>query len=394
MNRSTRPTPRAPRSTGFSFVELLFAVIILGIGFIMVAGIFPVAIRQSRLTSDETIAAADGRSASAVVQELVPSVVAAEKAVNSRSTPPPPMPPMPMVGLPPTAGVSGAYVPNPTPGNYAAELNNLQPKGTAGSSITVRGKVYSFRDPRLLNSADYPFADILWNSVEGNLINPTDPRSAYVLLYRRDVTYTNTDPAAAHPYTDGNVVATPASAAQLIVIPVQVRSRTIFDTTPGVETRRGGVADTSNEPATLEPKGVTVTLTNDGGGTGIDTATLAAAPALLAGAGNNLAAVAEGTFIVISDDKIPAPSGNAVDLRGSANGHIYRLGQPRPDLGADTYELAPGYDEASAAEDLTDATAYLVGRGLKNPSAPFSPDNRYEGYPQDVAVYTTFIRAQ
>lgn len=39
---------------GFSFVEILFALTILGIGFIMIAGIFPVAIRQTQLTYDET----------------------------------------------------------------------------------------------------------------------------------------------------------------------------------------------------------------------------------------------------------------------------------------------------------------------------------------------------
>lgn len=409
MNRSTRPTLHAPRSTGFSFVELLFAVIILGIGFIMVAGIFPVAIRQSRLTGDETIAAADGRSASAVVQELVPTVVAGERAVNARATPP--MPAMAVVGLPPTIGTFEATIDT---GTYAGSLSSIPAKGTSGSSITVRGKVYSFRDPRLLSAANsnYPFADILWNSVEGNLINPTDPRSAYVLLYRRDVTYTNTDPAAAHPYTDGNVVATPAPAAQLIVIPVQVRSRTIFDTTPGVETRRGGAANAGNppaldaspggEPATLEPKGVTVTLTNDGGGTGIDTIRLSGGGATLDPTGRNVLAVAEGAFVVISDDNVTtAPTGTAPDLRGAANGHIYRLGGPRPDLGATTYELAPGYDlqppasGPGTAEDLTDATAFLVGRGLKNPALAYNdPNNRYEGYPQDVAVFTTFIRAQ
>jgi len=42
------------RSRGFSFIEVLFAVILLGIGFIMIAGIFPVAIEQSTATVNET----------------------------------------------------------------------------------------------------------------------------------------------------------------------------------------------------------------------------------------------------------------------------------------------------------------------------------------------------
>jgi hypothetical protein len=39
---------------GFSFIEVLFAVILLGIGFIMIAGIFPVAIQQSTASANET----------------------------------------------------------------------------------------------------------------------------------------------------------------------------------------------------------------------------------------------------------------------------------------------------------------------------------------------------
>src|SRR5947209_11960518 len=40
-----------------SFAEILFAVMILGIGFIMVAAMFPVAIKQTQLTGQETNAA-------------------------------------------------------------------------------------------------------------------------------------------------------------------------------------------------------------------------------------------------------------------------------------------------------------------------------------------------
>ena len=39
--------PSSLRHRGFSFTEVLFAVIILGIGFIMIAAIFPVALMQS-----------------------------------------------------------------------------------------------------------------------------------------------------------------------------------------------------------------------------------------------------------------------------------------------------------------------------------------------------------
>ena len=60
---------RSPRR-GFSFVEILFAVMILGIGFILIAGIFPVAINQTQANGDETIAATTARSAAAIIANL------------------------------------------------------------------------------------------------------------------------------------------------------------------------------------------------------------------------------------------------------------------------------------------------------------------------------------
>jgi len=52
---------------GFSFTELLFAVMILGIGFIMIAAIFPVGLSQTKNNFDETQAASLARS---VVQAI------------------------------------------------------------------------------------------------------------------------------------------------------------------------------------------------------------------------------------------------------------------------------------------------------------------------------------
>jgi prepilin-type N-terminal cleavage/methylation domain-containing protein len=68
MDRRRHNTSRS-RRRGFSFTEVLFAVMILGIGFIMVAAIFPVAIQQSRTTSEETTGAAVARGAAAVLEK-------------------------------------------------------------------------------------------------------------------------------------------------------------------------------------------------------------------------------------------------------------------------------------------------------------------------------------
>ena len=46
-----------PARRGFSFTEILFAVMILGIGFIMIAAIFPVALQQTETSQAETVGA-------------------------------------------------------------------------------------------------------------------------------------------------------------------------------------------------------------------------------------------------------------------------------------------------------------------------------------------------
>src|ERR1700722_18115270 len=46
----------APRLSGvFTFIEVLFSVIIIGVGFIMVAAMFPIAIEQSQTNLSESV---------------------------------------------------------------------------------------------------------------------------------------------------------------------------------------------------------------------------------------------------------------------------------------------------------------------------------------------------
>src|SRR5687768_608030 len=56
-------SPRcAFRGRGYSFPEVLFAVAVLGIGFIMIAAIFPVALLQTQSTLEETVGTAVTRN--------------------------------------------------------------------------------------------------------------------------------------------------------------------------------------------------------------------------------------------------------------------------------------------------------------------------------------------
>src|SRR3954470_8053424 len=54
---------------GFTFTEVMFAVILLGIGFIMLAGIFPVAIQQTQTNVEESTGANVARSAAHYMEE-------------------------------------------------------------------------------------------------------------------------------------------------------------------------------------------------------------------------------------------------------------------------------------------------------------------------------------
>ena len=58
------------RQSAFSFIEVLFAVILLGIGFIMIAAVFPVAIQQTSVVSDETQATSLARDAIKKIQAI------------------------------------------------------------------------------------------------------------------------------------------------------------------------------------------------------------------------------------------------------------------------------------------------------------------------------------
>src|SRR5438105_671234 len=53
LNRKSKIENRKFRS-GYSFTEVMFAVVILGIGFIMIAAMFPAALHQSKTTMEET----------------------------------------------------------------------------------------------------------------------------------------------------------------------------------------------------------------------------------------------------------------------------------------------------------------------------------------------------
>lgn len=76
---------RRARQGGFNFTEVLFAVMILGIGFIMVAAIFPVALLQSKTTQEESAAAAIARGGANYIEQIATDAIMPETGGVVRS---------------------------------------------------------------------------------------------------------------------------------------------------------------------------------------------------------------------------------------------------------------------------------------------------------------------
>jgi hypothetical protein len=324
--------------TAFSFTEILFAVIVLGIGFIMVAAIFPVAIQQGKITTDQSSATAVAHGALNYLQQV---------GANSDSIP-------------------------------DAQGGPLFPAtGYAGSTAPYYGFVYSFRDPQvpaatvaipqgggLLNAPTSPSttnnpalstnasrpSDELWNRLNLSLILPSDPRYAFVALYQR-----NGDPTDRRTWSP---------FAQVWFIPVTPRARTVFSSTSDL------VAGTGLSTYNLQAKLVKVTIDRDPSANypsvGYNSAgakyILSHYVLYLYNTGTNAAApyqpqyFSENCYIIIANDQSAAQTidgKNNPDI-GRMNGHIYHVGLRRPDLDSPVtpqpypntiaYDLAPDGD--------------------------------------------------
>jgi hypothetical protein len=287
---------------GVTFPELMFAVILLGIGFIMLAAMFPVAIQQTRTTQEETAAAAIGASAVDMLCQLAPEL---ERAGL----------------LPPTTLSTWPSLP-PT-------------------SAVPHGAVLTLGDPRFADTDPPGNPTMLWERIRGNLIMASDPRFAFVPFYSR-----TRDAGGA-----------PARHAEFIVIVVQSRGQDRFI----------AARDVTNAPSGdcwLRGRIITVNLVERGP----DADWVVVPNPAEAGP------LTSGSFIVISDATMAATP------RPEAHGRVYRLGRQ---VNPTTWELAPGYDMRSNAEDLSGARALIVGRDPR--VVP------YEGPAPDVAVFRAVV---
>lgn len=322
------------RHRGFSFTELLFAVMIMGIGFIMIAAIFPVGLAQSKSNFDETQAANLARSAVALIER---NAHASDFVADGKMYPlQDPTPPFSSITY-----VAQAAMISPADPRYAWVGFYRREPGSSWAQLNVL----------VVNRAD-PFTGMRSGSDNDDF----DQRSgSSVDNYR-------------------------------ILEPRKVR---INATTDGV-TFLSGVSDTEDNHVRAAAPGAFVVIGNDNFPPTMSQADFEARVRVeeqpIGSTSDNWSATtptnADRTFFLNQ-------------LSNRLNGRVYRLGGQEI---ADRYAWFPGngmtdehfiYETGTVRRRITvtsleNATAYLVGRNRTGAQS-------FEGGAMDVAYYTSFI---
>jgi type II secretory pathway pseudopilin PulG len=364
-----------PCLRAFSFTEIMFAVIILGIGFIMVAAIFPVAIQQAKNNTEETSAAALARGAANYLDQIFADGPNKTGAQNTSSN-----------AFPSSVANDPGIVKQTTPTmpGVVQQPSHLIPD----QAIAV-------------NSAT------LWKAAAGNLVLSEDPRKGFVFLYRRQGQWN--DPNTWSPY------------AQVYIFPVQATASAAFDVARDTRVPNQYAANNFRVSANLQAREVQVAVVNDVAAlNGVDLIAFDMRSAVVAYRRANVEAAVEGAYVVIAADRVAGANA------GRMNGRIFRLGARHSEFDSNTalfpgidasvvYELQPGNDFApdpgangvmgTGHDDITSiglagntADAFLIGRSytpanLDNIAAgiPLAPP-LFEGAAMPIGVYTTFVK--
>lgn len=333
----------------------MFAVVILGVGFIMIAALFPVAIRQSKSTGDETSSAAFARAAANYV-----STVASDASVYY-STPAPTVMALPVQ-------TTRTY---PTSTNlYLSAWNN--------SAKTIA----------------------LWRSLRGNMISTDDPRYAWVAFYCRAQDL------------NGNLR---LPYAQLILICVHSTNKTIFDSTDIQQSTQARWTNLQGRPIRIN---IANGVANGTDLIGIQDDATVGTTVALPGA-KNAAAEGAFVIVSNDTTNSGRATGRIYRLgirRTDMDGQAVQSEQSSGTASTttfglvgmmDAWELMPGYDfkpettQTDAASGRTIPAlepttsgqtwqAYIVGRAFAD-NAYATPDPTFEGPAMDVSAYSTLI---
>lgn len=345
-------------------------MMILGLGFIMVAAMFPVAIRQTQETVLETTGASVAKSGASYMNRWGNWILTPGNATANTS-------PFYTWNFPPTNGKVMSY------GTFV--------QGVGSTPFTALPVTPTSGSAGGVGVANF------WQTLSGNLILSTDARYAWVPFYSRSVV--------------NNVN---ASNAQVTIIAVQCRNTSTFTnydlepivsgaTTmpPNLQGRQLLATFTDNRAAS-PPTPDTVQFYADGAGSGPTGLTFSApyAPSTFVGA------IAEGTFVIVADD---TTVNNTSARPFSCDGYVYRVGNPALNAsGTPTgaWELMPSNDLRTSPSLLvggvstlvepvgtatTTVRVFVVGRGYNNPA---NGDTTFAGPAMDIEAFSTFIKVQ
>ncbi len=338
---------------------------ILGVGFILIAGIFPAALSQTESTSEETVAAALGREGAAFVSRL-----------PHRSDP---------------------------------QVLTADPIGTlrpfdASPLTTTAGKS-------------------LWDMVRGNMIHVEDPRYAWVPFYRRfSINNVPLDYAQVFvlgvevrgrsqydPSLDTNASVDPAIGLTLLPFGILSKSTgpygcctvttnpagpdqlTLISSDPALQAQLLGAANQNGvRTGGVMAPGAFLFTTSDGHATTWKGPWIANAQYNL----NDVALYNGTNYICISQTNGADPGTPDIEplvWTVLENGWVFRVGDY---LGNFVWQLQPGFDLTSQqrpAIKVLRTDFFVVGQGKRDPSAPVGPANPFQGGAQDISVYTTVV---
>jgi type II secretory pathway pseudopilin PulG len=336
--------------SAFTFIEVLFAVILLGIGFIMIAGVFPVAIQQTAAVSDETQSTLIARDAIKKTQAVADAEI---------------------TGYPPqTAGVTYSVF-QPTGGTVQAFSSNIM-QAIGNDGFFTGDHRFGWVGFYRRDLASSPFAQVFVIALE----NPNFAN--YVTQYQ---------PGETTPITSGSIPPTvappiPPSRYNYASPPVTYTPPTSPPTTP-----TGGV--TASITGTFyynADSSTTVLITYPSGQTSTNGATGAY---LLLASGGPANGSMIGRFFRLGN---PLAASSLPSSFTPPSGQLYEIYQLQP--GSDITPAdatANGWTPGQSSAAISAATVFLIGRAPTLSSGteytgPFSGPN------QDIGVATGFIR--
>ena len=332
-----QPARLKARRAGFSFTEVLFAVMILGIGFIMVAAIFPVAIQQAQTSTEETTSAAVSRGAVNYV----------EKVANNST--------MPGTG---DVLVSADFDGVPPPAGFTDLRDGVT------LSTVLRGSVVVASDNRY---GWIPFYRRAGNPADKATWGPFAQVIMVPVLMRNETEYGTVTGPPGNPMSKGGPVAAHGRAGL-----------------PGSARIQGDIIDgTSGEPDRIVFK-TDLDIPAEG-------AFVIIADALAVGGslGPVIAPHLNGRIFRLgnrynetADTWELMPGFDLDPIRIDANG-VATDGRPPPQLANDGKEVIAGGTGAGGVP-LNDIYFFVVGRGIDQ-------NLMYTGTAQDVSAYSTFV---